>query len=343
MYDLEIVLAVCGKEKYATRLKEFKKNGIVSIEDKKVLLSLLVGAEEIKDADCGWPESLDVRIIKSSVNQCAAKMNYFYANYNCDNSKWIMRVDDDSVTNISHLMQELEKFDYRQPFYFTTQLIEGDVSVEKSLLHAFDSKHKKKTLFHEIECCVVSNECYKKIRQNEFCLKILKIRAEIEFGFTDICLAACARECEINLTELHKITHEADVRKFLENNVFHVHYLAPDVNNQQLKIITNKREDLKYINEKLFVCNHKQNQIGYFILRKNGIVDSNISNLNFWTIEESNIGFYNEEKWIEKNGKYAKHSICELQMSVCKKTLNITFSKNDEHKCISNKENLFFI
>ena len=114
MYDLEIILAVCGKGKYATRLKEFKKNGFMCIENKKILLSLLVGTEDIKDVDHEWPEGIDVRIIKSSVNQCAAKMNYFYANYDCNDSKWIMRVDDDSVTNVSPLLQELEKFDYKE-------------------------------------------------------------------------------------------------------------------------------------------------------------------------------------------------------------------------------------
>lgn len=341
MYDLEIVMAVCIKEKYLTRLKEFKKNGLMHIDNKKILLSLLVGTDEIPDIDCGWPEGIQTRIIKSSVNQCAAKMNYFYANYNCNNSKWIMRVDDDSITNISCLVQELEKFDYKQEFYFTTQLIECDVSVEKSLLHAFDSKHKKNTLFHEIECCILSNECFKKIKQNKFCLKILKTRAEIEFGYTDICLAACARECEIKLTQFNKITHEANVRRFLENDVFHIHFVAPDVNNEQLKIIINNRENLEFINEKLFVCNKNKNRIGYFILRKNGIIESDIMNFNFWTTEGSNVNFYSEEKWIEKNGKYIKDRICELQISFCKNTLDINFSKNKEQKFVLKKENLF--
>ena len=107
-YDLEIVLAVTNKGKYGKRLEHFKKHGIKNIQNRNVLLSILAGNEQIDQIDQGWPSKLDIRVVTCNVNHAAAKTNHFYATYKTDDlmaTKWLMRVDDDSMTNVDELLK----------------------------------------------------------------------------------------------------------------------------------------------------------------------------------------------------------------------------------------------
>lgn len=322
MYDLEIVLAACNRGKYARRIEEFKRHGLLCIEDKKVMLSILTGTEDIPNITDGWPSKIDVRSIASSVDQCAAKMNNFYANHSLSDAKWIMRVDDDSITKISPLINILDSFNYNDPIYLSSDLVQGDTSVELSLLDEFDSKFKKDPLWHEVECCILSKSCFERILNNKYALSILKKRATIEEGYTDICLSACARECGILPSPFYYITYHPEIKKFINNEVLHIHFVAPDMNYQQMLIVINDRNECPLKNKKILISNNGIKK-GFAFLNENGLIESNINNFDFWTYEEGCINFWNESMWSKKENRMIA---CELQFSFSCKTLISTQS-----------------
>jgi len=299
MYDLEIVLAVCNRGKYAKRLEEFKKHGLLCTGNKKVMLSILTGTEDIPNVTTGWPPDIDVRSIASSVDHCAAKMNSFYASRSLSDAKWVIRVDDDSITKIDPLLNVLDGFDYKDPIYFSTQLVQGDISVELGLLDDFNSKYKNDPLWHEVECCILSKTCFERILNNEYTLSILKKRATIECGYTDICLAACARECGILPSQFYYITDQPELRRFINNEVFHIHFLAPDINYQQVLIAVNDRSQCPIINKKIVISELGAIK-GFAFLNDDGTVKSNIKKFDFWTYKRGHVDFWNESMWSEK-------------------------------------------
>ena len=137
MYDLEIVLPITRKrEVYLRRLRDFKKYGLLNIGDRKIALRLLIGTEDAGDVASGWPEGVDVFVAKGDVDQVASKLYKFYVGRNkseWDTSRWFMRVDDDSVTDVSELITRLDEYDYKDPWYFVTEHHVGNVSLEVDL------------------------------------------------------------------------------------------------------------------------------------------------------------------------------------------------------------------
>ena len=304
-YDIEIVLAVSMSGKYGKRLKDFKQFGLQEIGNHSVKLSILVGTEEIPDLDKGWPDGIEVNIVTDPLDHAAAKMNSFYANYSLENieqTKWIMRVDDDSVSKVGPLVDLLENLDYvNDPIYLSTQLVEGDTSVEKKLLWEFDSRYKNHGLWHEVECCILSQACFKRIIKDEFSIKMFKKRSLIECGYTDICLAACARECGIFPSWFYHINHYSNLKEFLLNNVYHIHFVANDVNKNQFDIICNDRSNCKVKDRHLMFCeknnNNKLLKKNLIMLRQNGVIETNLQNMTYWTFEKETleISIYNSE------------------------------------------------
>ena len=343
--DIEIVMAASMSGKYGRRIKDFKKFGLQEIGNHSVKLSILVGTEEMTDLDKGWPDGIEINIVTDELDHSAAKMNSFYANYSLEDleqTKWLMRVDDDSVSKIGPLLDLLENLDYlNDPIYLTTQPVEGDTSVEKKLLSESESKYKGHIIWHEVECCILSQACFKRILKNDFCVDLLKKRALIESGYTDICLAACARECGIFPSWFGYINHYSNLREFLLSNVYHIHFVANDVNKQQFEIICNDRSECKIKDRHLMFCEkNKENKLlkkNLVMLKQNGIAETNLGNITYWTFNKENleISIYNSEPEVEfvfelKTEEHQPHTLAK-------------FSKKTENKFYLENGSSFFI
>jgi len=297
MYDLEIVMAVSQNGKYARRLREFKEHGLTEIGNRKVKLSLLVGTEKINKIESHWPTELDIKIIKSNFNHAAAKINEFYATYplaNVKDFKWMMRVDDDSITKISPLLDILDRLDPSDPLYLANDMCEGDNSIELSLLEELDSNYKYDPLRHEVECCILSQACFRRLLENPFTRSILQKRAAIRGGYTDICLAACARECGIFPAHFCYINGLTDLKSFLNKTSFHIHYVAHDIHPQVLEIIKNDRSVCKFCDTMFYVLEKDEDRKivsrSRIFLNANGTIASDPpSNIAmYWLFREQN-------------------------------------------------------
>jgi hypothetical protein len=204
-YDLEIVLSVCSK--YSERIEDFKKYGLLNIRDKKVFLNILLSNEDIKDIEVGWPTEIEIKVIRKNSDDFIKNLYDFIFNLNPKEmeSRWFMRVDDDSSTDVYGLIENLDKFyDYKSPYYLASGPSKFDAAnMENYVLDNYISelKHYKEiinNLFHEIECCVISNFALCKIFENENSMNLLKKRSETEgSGATDVVLAFASSMAKI--------------------------------------------------------------------------------------------------------------------------------------------------
>lgn len=199
-YDIEILMPVCRK--YLHRVSDFKRYGLLNISDRRVLLSLVTSNEQIRDLEIGWPEGVDVRVINNSCPNHIANLYAFYANLSPERikAKWLMRLDDDSCTDIGGLMRNLDDFyDWEDKFYlgdlneFIWALRVGeDVPYEGYRKRLGAHERIVGHLKNEVECGIISKGGLLHMLRSESCMGLLKTRAELEGGHGDCAVAVAA-------------------------------------------------------------------------------------------------------------------------------------------------------
>lgn len=298
MYDLEILLPITANSKYFKRLQDFKRYGLRDIEDYKIKLKLLPGTETNPEFLTGWDSRIDVEIVPTHSDQVAAKVNSYYAEHGpkiAETARWFMRLDDDSITNISLLMEELNNLDHNDIHYLITRVVEGDTSVEKRLLTEMGYKALvAKPLLHELECCVLSQACFRRIMSHEDCQRLFQKRGKVNEGFTDICIAQAAKINKILMTDVPFLCADPHVQEFVNQKVAHIHYIAHDVHTVAFMIMVHYFEnDATYaFLDRPFLFGHRnQSEVTWSTsirLKSNGLIDRPHYNEMFWD--------YNSEK-----------------------------------------------
>lgn len=238
-YDLEIVMSVCSK--FGHRIEDFKKYGLVNIKNRKIKLNLLTTNEIIEDLEKNWHEQITVEVVNLP-HECYTKTFHSYIlNYDFENmeSKWLMKIDDDSCTDIDGLLSNLEEFyDHKEPFYlaascsrFKEMGINGRENwIFGKYIENF-GKYKKiaYNLKHEVECCIVSQTAVKKILQNNESKSLLSKRSSIEGGCIDCVFAFASALAKVYPIDCPFITHFPTLEKFsLFNNGIknHIHLIC---------------------------------------------------------------------------------------------------------------------
>lgn len=240
-YDIEIVVLAC--KKFYSRFCDFKKYGLLNIKNKKVKVNVLLSnSEDIKKAAEDWPDGVDVEVFKFHNSSYVQNMYRFFLNIDYENlkSRWIMKLDDDSVTDISGLVDNLDHFyDCDDPYYLATSCIrfENCGGPEYYCLNNYldvMEEYGKIVFFlqHEIECSILSRKAIKKILQNKRSLDLLKKRCEeIERGATDIALAFASAMAKVYPIDCPFLTHLPQIEQFsLISGGFknHIHLISRD-------------------------------------------------------------------------------------------------------------------
>jgi|LakMenEpi03Aug12_release.lakeMendotaPanAssembly.Ray.scaffolds.fasta_scaffold157487_2 hypothetical protein len=303
-YDLEIILPVCAKNKYLERFKNFHKLGLINHQNYKILLNFLVGTEEFpKEYFFKFSNNIEPKIIKSKYDHPASKVYDFYCNYtDFDKSKWIMRIDDDSITDIDIVMNSISDVDYNKNYYFTAECVEGIIKTSLDVL----KKHKlfeklKKRFHHEVEIALLSNQCFKFIVDKY--RKILLDRSTIQSGYTDQLFCYLCKIEGIFPSHLEMLTSKFNVHAFLNKKVGHIHYV---------KNLENLIDILDEKNEKFYDKDLIIDGTGYLLnLKKSGIIVHKRkmpqyykSQYAFWHFKNKNLILYNAQLEISKQVKF---------------------------------------
>lgn len=308
-YDIEIITSVCNK--YLDRVNHFKKHGLVNVKDKKVLLNVIVSNEDIQDIESGWPESITVNIIKKQSHDFVKNVYEFLSQFDATNlrSKWLMKVDDDSSTDISTLLYNLDKFyDWKEPYYLAAEPVKfcpsniESMPLEEYSPYLQDYRRLVHNLYHEIECFVVSHAALVKIFQNKDSVKLLKKRSEIEGGATDVVFAFAANISKIYPIDCPFLTPWPFVEQFslIGGVKNHVHLVTK---NQPGENFEERLDDLSYVFfQKILENKHSElesNLIGRkFILE----TDYELKLYEFCDLFWLRIKFHEPMNWFEHQG-----------------------------------------
>jgi hypothetical protein len=221
-YDLEVVVPVCGR--FSSRLDDYKKYGLVNIKNRKVLVNLIVSGEKLKGLEEGWNPNLSINLINNSDSDYVKNIYKFYLTIDPDkiSSRWFIRLDDDSCTDVDGLVSNLDLFYcWEHPYYlghlkdFNNALMgeEGQLYPEyKHLLEEYSSFAS--LLKNEVECAVLSRTALSNILKNEKAYRLLKFRAGLEGGYTDAVLAVSSAIAKVYPIDCPFITYLPLINEF---------------------------------------------------------------------------------------------------------------------------------
>jgi hypothetical protein len=204
-YDLEVLVPVCGK--YLSRFEDFKKYGLVNIKERKIRVNLVISGEDLNGLELGWDPKIEIRCIKYESTNYVGNLYRFYLDLNPDNieSRWIIRLDDDSCTDIDGLLSNLDLFyDCDHPYHlgklndFKDGLAGNEGRVYLKYKHLMQEYENIAPLMkNEVECGITSRAAIAKILKNERSFNLLKFRSELEGGYGDCVLAIAAAMAKV--------------------------------------------------------------------------------------------------------------------------------------------------
>jgi len=333
-YDLEIVMPVCSK--FYSRIEDFKNYGLVNIKNRKIKLNLLTSNEIIKDLEKKWPSGIEVKVINQPHENHAINLYSYILNYDFENmeSKWLMKIDDDSCTDINGLLCNLEDFyDYEKPFYLAASCSKfkdmGAAGRENWIISEYIEnfgKYKKIAydLQHEVECCVVSQAAVKKILQNNESKSLLSKRCLIEGGCTDCVFAFASALAKIYPIDCPFLTHFPTLEKFslVDGIKNHIHLISRNASGENFieerasgyifsiltKIINKEISDIEHqlINKKYLL--EQEDSIKIYEFKDNFLLKVKLEECSFmWLEQEGTIYLIDQSKILyslklEENG-----------------------------------------
>jgi hypothetical protein len=301
-YDIEFVIPVSLNGKYLQRVRDFKKIGLLNIGKNKVLVNFLVGRENVP-FDLFNDTQYDFRIIKSEFDLHSSKIADFYLKNDPNDiqSRWIAKIDDDSVNDVSGLVENLDTdFDCEQNYNIITDYrLEFDSSEYQVLKEMkFDNwlRSPKRHIAHEWECNILSKCALKTILSNKKSKEYLIRRANANTGPGDRDISIAARISKIYPVDAWFLTQHPDIVNFslFEGVYNHIHYIAKDIDASKtdflLEIINSNKKPLENKDFAFYVDNKP---LGILRFSSNGkITNYNHENESFWLLRQNDLIIY---------------------------------------------------
>jgi hypothetical protein len=290
-YDIEIVLPVTAiKEKYIARFNDLKKYGILNIQDKKVLITLLQGNEYIA-GEQGWPKGVSVQVVSGSHSQETAKVYEFFGKYKPENlnARWVAKIDDDTCNDVSALVDHLDNnYDHERDYYVITEFRREQWKQEDEILKKIGFAHwfrPKNPIYHELEGSIVSYAGMHKILSDSKARQFMQLRGQIPDGYSDYALACAARICKIYPVEASFMSKDPLLGDFslFGGHLSHIHEMCQDKHPHTfdlLKRMINKEVGgnpalyKELVNREFAYKKHEREPFRIVLLKDNGIIEN---------------------------------------------------------------------
>ena len=309
-YDLELILPVCNKNQYGRRLADFKKYGLLNIKDKKVRVDLLVGPEKFRENPKeGWPSGVDVTVVVEKQTPETAKIYNYLSTWTAEDalrSRWFAKFDDDSINDLSHLVDMLDlEYDHQREYYIVTEFRHEQHKYEDNLLRKMGFERwfrQRNPLWHELEGSVASQAAMKRIVENKTAMKFMKERSKILEGYSDYCLACAARICKIYPSDAYFLSKDPQIGQFsmLGGHLAHIHTISHDRAPHAFDLLQRmlnktmhssngqgKRLYEQVLNRDFVFKRDSLDKIAMIHLSPNGIIEHNNSEERIWHITDT--------------------------------------------------------
>jgi len=223
MFDLDVIVPVCGK--FTQRIEDFKRYGLVNKRERSVRVNLIVSGETIDGLDSGWGEGFEVRVFDNPSKEYSANIYKHYLSIDARSVdfRWLIRLDDDSSTDVDGLVSNLDRFyEHSEAFYLgdlqefdrTLGGREGCIYAEyKSMLG--DHERIAPRMQNEIECGIMSKGAVEKVLYSGSPSRVLlEKRASLSGGYCDCVMALASAISKVYPINCPFVTHLPLVHEF---------------------------------------------------------------------------------------------------------------------------------
>lgn len=317
MYDIQFIIPVSTKNKYARRLDDFINcYGIYNVKNRKIKIYFLIGTDEIK-MEINKNPNVDIEFVKSTNDNMVVKIYDFFSNMTkeqASQANWTAKIDDDSYNDIDETMNVLNDYDFNEKHYLVPQpIIREDLHSIEILCLKNTNLDKKvgPNIGHELEACWVSKKTMTDIVENKDCKTLFKERIKYSEGHTDQCLALAAK---LNKTPIQKeVRFYADLsanKKIIDCTLFggticHYHPLSHDKNPIQYDLVANKILKIKNkdFEDKSYIIRY-QNESSYYLieikLKEYGTIEIRNNWIDNWIVINDELVLLNNGKIVTK-------------------------------------------
>lgn len=235
MFDLEVILPVCGK--FLQRLEDFKRYGLVNLRERSVRVNMIVSGEIVDGLHQGWPAGVTPRTVQNDSAEYVANIYGFYLSIDPESPgfRWLIRLDDDSCTDVDGLVSNLDKF-YGHEGRFCL----GDVHALHNALngqegHVYNHYQHllgeclpfSRSLMVEIECGILSSAAASHILSHPPSVDLIRKRSELTGGYGDVVVALAAFMASVPPASCPFVTHMPLLNEFslLGGHRNHIHQM----------------------------------------------------------------------------------------------------------------------
>lgn len=236
MFDLDVIIPVCGK--FKCRLEDFKRYGLLNQRGRKVRVNLILSSERVEGLTEGWRGDFVVRVVQNDSPEYVANLYRYYLSLdpNSPECRWLIRLDDDSCTDVDGLVSNLDRFyGSDREFYL------GDLHPLQEALNGFEGGPYQEyrglleefepiggLLHTEIECGVMSAAAIKRVLSNDRSRRLIEKRTTIAGGYGDCVVALACALAGVYPTHCPFITHQPFLHDFsmLKGVRNHIHMVS---------------------------------------------------------------------------------------------------------------------
>ncbi len=238
-FDLEICLPVFLEGKWRKRLEFFRQAGLLNTSGVKARLVLLAGTQSEAGLDEGWPAE-EVVVVPCDTDDAAAKIYSYYLNLGLGDigrSRWFLRVDDDSSTDVGALVASLDdSYSWREPQHLNaSQVAPGHLPEPfPQWLHEVGGSHiLSKHFLQDWEVSATSQAAMLRALSEPRSREILRRASQFMGSWGDIALAICCRLAGISPAQCSFIDAGPAILDFspFGGEKHHIHLIAPDLPN----------------------------------------------------------------------------------------------------------------
>lgn len=235
MYDFEFIIpADTDIPKIYQRLIDFKKYGICNVGNAKI--RLVFATSEGNDAEwltVGWDKNITAELCPTPFKQVAQRTYHYYDTFlNPNTAKWYIRIDEDSMTDIQLLVNNLERyFDPDREYHIggrhSDDIAHTDLKIAEHL--GFSAAFTDKNI-HEHEISITSHTAMKRICDNQKAKRWFSFRKLFAEGHGDQGLALVARMSKIYFTPVNWLCHGPELENFSKfgGHLAHIHWTGRD-------------------------------------------------------------------------------------------------------------------
>lgn len=240
MNDAKFV--VLATEKSKKRLENFLEYCLEN-KSKKIECVLLLGpknensfAESIIEKY--QTENKKISIVRYTTDEPSFKRNRYFRDLDqdtVDNFKWLISIDEDSITNVDGLIDSLnDDFNEDFPAYVCGEIMDNFQKEEFLVAELFEKEYwynGNSGPLHEWEISCLNNKTMQMMINSEIIKKVFTYRTRFLSGWGDHCLALCLKMLQIYPVQASYMTSTNKIyeHSLLGKKFHHTHYIYENI------------------------------------------------------------------------------------------------------------------